>query len=60
MDSDDAFCVLINAEMQYSMWPTSLDVPSGWRVAKQSASKEECLTFVRENWVDLRPLSGRV
>ncbi|MFE7710990.1 MbtH family protein [Streptomyces sp. NPDC057486] len=51
--------VLVNDEDQYSLWPTYLDVPSGWRETEKAGSKEECLAYVKEVWVDMRPRSLR-
>jgi MbtH protein len=51
--------VVINHEEQYSIWPTYLDNPLGWKDAGKSGNKEECLAFVKEVWTDMRPLSLR-
>ncbi|MGN9810956.1 MbtH family protein [Micromonospora sp. BQ11] len=51
--------VLVNHEEQYSLWPQFLDVPSGWKDTGVSGTKEECLTYVKEVWTDMRPLSLR-
>ena len=51
--------IVINAEEQYSIWPTSKDNPPGWFDAGKSGSKEECLAFIAEVWTDMRPLSLR-
>lgn len=60
-DENDVFPiykVLVNHEMQYSLWPAHLAIPGGWQECK-TGSKEECLAYVREVWTDLRPLSLR-
>lgn len=51
--------VVVNHEEQYSIWPTYLENPLGWKDAGKSGSKEECLAFVKEVWTDMRPLSLR-
>jgi MbtH protein len=32
--------VLINEECQYSLWPTFIDVPDGWRVAHPAGNMD--------------------
>lgn len=49
--------VVVNDEGQYSIWFAHRANAPGWRDAGQTGSKEECLGFVREVWVDMRPLS---
>ena len=58
---DDAgrFYVLVNDEDQHSLWPVFADVPAGWRVVFGEASREDCLSYVEQNWIDLRPRSLR-
>ncbi len=59
-DNDEGrFFVLVNDEDQHSLWPTFADVPAGWRVVFGEAGRQECLTYVEENWTDLRPKSLR-
>ncbi|WP_031084387.1 MbtH family protein [Streptomyces sp. NRRL S-1831] len=52
--------VLVNDEEQYSLWPAHLAVPESWRETGTAGSKEECLEYVREVWVDMRPKSLRL
>jgi len=33
--------------------------PDGWSETGKSGSKEECLSYIEEVWVDMRPLSLR-
>ncbi len=56
-DAEGRFLVLVNDEGQHSLWPAFADVPAGWTVAYGPGRREECMTYVRENWVDLRPRS---
>ncbi|MEM7167776.1 MAG: MbtH family NRPS accessory protein [Planctomycetota bacterium] len=51
--------VVLNHEEQYSIWPTHLDDPAGWRDAGVTGSKQECLSYIGEVWTDMRPLSVR-
>ncbi|MED3053571.1 MbtH family protein [Bacillus thuringiensis] len=52
--------VLINEEGQYSLWPAFLDVPIGWSVVSEEASRQSCLEYVEYNWKDLNPKSNQV
>lgn len=58
-DETREFMVLINHEEQYSLWPADRDVPDGWTAVGPRGPKDECLTYVDENWTDMRPLSLR-
>lgn len=51
--------VVINHEEQYSIWPLNRENALGWRDAGKSGTKEECLTYIKEIWTDMRPLSLR-
>ena len=62
MDEEDegkAFSVVINDEEQFSIWPAGQPLPAGWREAGKVGTKEECLAYIDETWVDMRPLSLR-
>ncbi|PEJ42569.1 MbtH family protein [Bacillus wiedmannii] len=52
--------VLKNEEDQYSLWPVFLDVPIGWNVVHEEASRNDCLQYVENNWKDLNPKSNQV
>jgi len=56
-NDDTTFVVLVNAEGQYCLWPESRSVPAGWQPVEQRGSRQECLRWVDEHWVDMRPLS---
>lgn len=58
-DEDGRFYVLINAEEQYSLWPTFADVPAGWTVVFGEESRAACVEYVEANWTDMRPKSLR-
>ncbi len=64
MNTDDTedktiYKVVVNHEEQYSIWPAERDSPIGWRDAGTIGSKAECLAYIRQVWVDMRPLSLR-
>lgn len=56
-DENGVYLVLVNGEGQYSLWPSLVDVPAGWTVAKAEDSRQACVDFVNENWTDMRPKS---
>lgn len=51
--------VVVNHEEQYSIWLADRENPLGWRDAGKSGSKAECLAYIKEVWIDMRPLSLR-
>ncbi|HXO71630.1 MAG TPA: MbtH family NRPS accessory protein [Bradyrhizobium sp.] len=53
------YTVLVNRAGQYSIWPLSEATPAGWRAVGKHAERSECLRYVDEVWVDMRPLSLR-
>lgn len=54
------FRVVMNDEEQYSIWPADRDLPNGWSAVGEPHSKEECLAYIEEVWVDMRPKSLRL
>lgn len=50
---------VINHEEQYSIWPAHRENPLGWNDAGKTGVKEECLSYIKEVWTDMRPLSLR-
>lgn len=58
-DESGEFMVLVNAEQQYSLWPTFREVPPGWTPVGPRGNRKECLDYVEEHWVDMRPKSLR-
>ncbi|MBF4462594.1 MULTISPECIES: MbtH family protein [unclassified Rathayibacter] len=61
-DETGKFFVLMNAEEQYSLWPTFAPVPEGWHEVyggEDGDDRAACLAFVEEHWTDLRPKSLR-
>lgn len=51
--------VVINHEEQYSIYPAERHPPLGWKAVGAPRSREECLQYISEVWVDMRPLSLR-
>lgn len=49
--------VVINEEMQYSLWPVGRSTPSGWKAVGKSGTKQECIEYIERVWTDMRPLS---
>ncbi len=58
-DPNGTYYVLVNDEEQHSLWPAFADVPAGWRVAFGEDTRDACVSYVEENWTDLRPKSLR-
>jgi uncharacterized protein YbdZ (MbtH family) len=56
-DPDAQYLVLVNEELQYSLWPVFADVPPGWTIAHQASSQADSLAFVEQSWTDMRPKS---
>lgn len=63
MESPDGrYAVVVNAEAQYSIWPSSRALPPGWtrvEFPNEDESKEACLAYIEEQWTDMRPMSLR-
>jgi MbtH protein len=57
--SGEEYAVLVNHELQYSIWPAARVIPSGWTTAGEVADRAECLRIVEKLWRDMRPLSVR-
>jgi MbtH protein len=51
--------VVVNHEEQYSIWFADREPPLGWREVGKAGTKAECLDYIKEVWVDMRPLSLR-
>ncbi len=56
---DTIYKVVVNDEEQYSILPADRANPVGWHDVAKSGSKSECLTYIKEVWTDMRPLSLR-
>jgi uncharacterized protein YbdZ (MbtH family) len=58
-DSTKVYQVIANQEDQYTLQPLHDEIPPSWRYAGKTGSKSECLAYIKETWVDMRPLSLR-
>jgi MbtH protein len=56
-DENGVYHVLINDEGQHSLWPSFVEVPSGWTIIHKSETRAACLEFINKNWTDMRPKS---
>lgn len=56
-DEQTVFNVVVNHEMQYSIWPADRENALGWENEGKSGTKQECLDYIDEVWTDMRPLS---
>ncbi|MEV4146164.1 MbtH family protein [Amycolatopsis sp. NPDC049691] len=56
-DENGTFLVLVNAENQHSLWPSTVDIPAGWTKVHGEDTRAACLEYVEKNWTDLRPAS---
>lgn len=56
-DESGEFLVLVNAEGQYSLWPTFREIPAGWEAVGPRGKRQECLDYIEEAWTDMRPKS---
>jgi uncharacterized protein YbdZ (MbtH family) len=61
-DKEDTtiYRVVVNHEEQYSIWPEYKEIPLGWKGVGKVGLKADCLTFIKEAWTDMRPLSLRI
>ncbi|WP_412770661.1 MbtH family protein [Ralstonia solanacearum] len=58
-EEQSSFCVVVNAEGQYSLWNSDLPIPSGWRETGMTGNKRACIDYVDQVWTDMRPASLR-
>ncbi len=58
-DDSRPYKVVVNEEEQHSIWFAEASAPAGWRETGKVGPKAECLRYIREVWVDLRPASVR-
>ncbi|HSE16151.1 MAG TPA: MbtH family protein [Pyrinomonadaceae bacterium] len=58
-DDKTIYKVVMNHEEQYSIWPEYKKLPLGWNDVGKSATRAECLAYIKEVWTDMRPLSLR-
>ena len=51
------FCVLVNDEGQYSLWPSFIEIPAGWTSGFGPDTRQACIDYVEKHWTDMRPRS---
>jgi MbtH protein len=56
-DETGVFLVLVNAEGQYSIWPSFREVPAGWNTVGPTGIRQACLDWIEAHWTDMRPTS---
>jgi MbtH protein len=56
---DTLYGVVVNKEGQYSIWPDGREPPRGWRQTGRKGPKSDCLSYIDEVWLDMRPASLR-
>ena len=56
-NTDHTYFVLVNEEGQHSLWPAFATIPDGWQAVFGEQSRQSCLDYVEEHWVDMRPKS---
>lgn len=56
-DDCQTWKVVVSLEYQYSIWPNSKVAPPGWKDEGKIDSKEGCLNYIKEVWLDMRPKS---
>ncbi len=47
--------VVVNKEKQFSIWPLTRDLPSGWTSVSKEGTKDECLRYIGEKWTNMCP-----
>ena len=56
-DENGDFLVLVNDELQYSLWPSFRDIPAGWQAVGPRGNRKVCLDWIEASWTDMRPKS---
>jgi uncharacterized protein YbdZ (MbtH family) len=56
-DENGQFCVLVNDEDQYSLWPSFVEIPAGWTSRFGPDTRQACLDYVETHWTDMRQRS---
>jgi MbtH protein len=56
-DENGTYLILVNQELQYSLWPTFKQIPDGWAAVGPQGNRRECLNWIERTWRDLRPKS---
>ncbi|MER6623305.1 MbtH family protein [Streptomyces sp. NPDC000931] len=56
-DENAQYYVLVNDELQHSLWPAFAEVPAGWTVVHGQDTRQACLDYINSHWTDMRPKS---
>ncbi|HEY4313813.1 MAG TPA: MbtH family NRPS accessory protein [Pirellulales bacterium] len=56
-DDDLMLRMVVNHEGQFSIWSTEVEPPPGWTDIGKRGTKAECLKYINDVWIDMRPLS---
>ncbi|MCB4769623.1 MbtH family protein [Ancylobacter sp. Lp-2] len=59
-DERHLFLALVNADGQYSLWPSFRDVPEGWRSVHGPDDRASCLQLIEREWQDISPAARRI
>ena len=59
VSAERLYKVVVNHELQYSIWAVGRDNPLGWKDTCKIGPKQDCLEFIKYVWTDMRPLSLR-
>lgn len=54
-DDNGKYHVLRNEIGEYSIWPSFIDIPKGWKIEMRYETRKNCLDFIETNWIDMRP-----
>ncbi len=57
---EPTYKVVINGQGQYSLWPAGRANALGWTDQGKQGTKEECLDFIKNAWVDMRPVGRQL
>jgi MbtH protein len=58
-DDSKKYTAVLNAEEQYSLWPTDREAPNGWTRVGPEGTRQEVLAYIEQVWTDMRPRSLR-
>ncbi len=52
-NKNETYFVLSNEESQYSVWPSFLEVPSGWKIIYGETGYAPCMEYINTHWLDM-------
>lgn len=59
IETEQQYKVVVNHEGQYSIWPSDRPTLLGWQEVGKEGPKADCLSYIKDVWTDMRPLSLR-